>query len=232
MKSIFVDLGAFSGDTIESAMRLYPSASRFIAFEPLPEHFRILQEKFGRDERVELVNAAAACSDGSARFYRGLSPGQSGGSLCLKTNCSESEAFDVETVDLARFLRERYPDASGAILKCDIEGMEYQLLPYLIETGSISVFGTIHCEWHYDRVGVSREQHKNLVHSLNGLGFALTGENRLDEFAFYVRDRESQGRISYALGTGWSKTKLKAKARFPGIWRAIRRIREKLGIAS
>ena len=232
MKSIFVDLGAFDGDTIESAMRLYPHASRYVAFEPLPEHFQKLQEKFGRNERVVLVNAAAATRDGSARFYRGLSPGQSGGSLCAKINCSESDSFEAQTIDLARFIREQYPNAFGAVLKCDVEGMEYQLLPHLMETGVIGAFGVIHCEWHYDRVGVSREQHCGLVQALNRLGFALTGENRLDEFAFYVRDRESLGQIEYAFGVGWPKTKLKVKARFPAVWRAIRRVREGLGIAS
>lgn len=232
MKSVFVDLGAFTGDTIETAMRIFPNASRYIAFEPLPEHFRILKEKFGGNDRVLLVNAAASTRNGSATFHRGLSPGQSGGSLCVKTNCSESDAFSVETIDLARFLRDECPGIFDAVLKCDIEGMEYELLPHLIETGAIRTFGSVYCEWHYDRIAVPRDQHDGLVAQLNGLGFALTGENRLDEFAFYARDRESLGRVAYALGVGWPRTKLRAKARFPKIWGAIRFLRERLGTAS
>lgn len=225
MSKVFIDLGAFTGDTIASAKEWYPGFDKYYAFEPLPEHFLKLQEAYGACPEVELINAAADKSDGHATLFRGDSVGQSGGSLCQKSNCLTEGALDVRTLGLSGFVLEKFSPGDHVVLKCDIEGKEYEVLHDLISTGAIDRIDELFCEWHYDRVGVPKAEHDRLVALLNEHGFGMTGNNSLDEFHFVAKDWAAMGRWRYAFTKGWPKTKLKLKHRFPNAWKALRLIR-------
>jgi FkbM family methyltransferase len=221
----FLDLGAFTGDTIAAAMRWYPDRDHYIGFEPLPEHFEKLVAAYGTDSRVELINSAADVRNGEATLFRGNSSGQSGGSLCQKDNCLTEGALTVRTLRLADFLRERLTARDHVVLKMDIEGKEYEVLADLIESGAFALVDVLYCVWLYDRIGVDKRDHDRLVERLNGLGFGLTGNNSLDEFHFVAKDWAAMGRVRYAFTRGWPKTKLRLRYRFPSLWNAVRTLR-------
>lgn len=230
-KKYFIDLGAFTGDTIATAKVWYPNFDQYIGFEPLPEHFQVLTQTFANDSSVELINAAADVQEGEAVLFRGNSSGQSGGSLCQKTNCLTDNSITVKTVDLSGFLKARFTPDDHVVLKCDIEGKEYDVLPSLVDSGAIHLVDELFCEWHYDRVGVSEAAHKHLVDRLNGFGFGLTGNNSLDEFHFVAKDWADVGKMKYALTKGWPKTKLRMRYGFPVAWGVLTRIRNSLAFS-
>jgi FkbM family methyltransferase len=227
MGRYFIDLGAFTGDTLATAKRWYPGFDRYFGFEPLPEHFLKLREAYDGDPTIELVAAAADVRDGEATLYRGNSQGQSGGSLCQKDNCLTVGALTVQTRRLSSFLLERFSPADYVVLKLDIEGKEYEVFEDLMTTGALARVDVLFCEWHYDRIGVSKLEHDGLVERLNDYGFGLTGNNSLDEFHFVAKDWEKLGRWRYSFTRGWPKTKLRLRYRFPRLWNAVRTLRGK-----
>jgi FkbM family methyltransferase len=66
--SVVFDIGAHFGDTILTYERLFPSATIW-AFEPFPESFKILSQKFGNNPRIKLQQIALADSTGARTFF-------------------------------------------------------------------------------------------------------------------------------------------------------------------
>ncbi|MDR2580149.1 MAG: FkbM family methyltransferase [Fibromonadaceae bacterium] len=65
---VLIDCGAFTGDTIEEFLKL-PNMEyeRIIAFEPEPENYRILENKFS-ESKFTLINAGAWNKEGELYF--------------------------------------------------------------------------------------------------------------------------------------------------------------------
>jgi FkbM family methyltransferase len=182
-RRIFVDLGAFDGDTIELAMSLYPDTDLFVAFEPSRENLGLLRTRFMTHPRVRIVAAAAGIAD-AAQVNLYHATGTYGHSLLQsKANVSADDAEVVEMIDFSRYVSEEFEPSDHIVLKIDIEGSEYDLLERMIEQRSIDRIATLFCEWHHRRIGVSARRHRALVRRLRREGLSITGRNRYDEFA-------------------------------------------------
>ena len=209
---VFLDLGAFDGDSVELARSRFGDIDKFYAFEPLCRSFERLERRFGEWDRAVLIRAAADTRDGEQELFLGDQFGDLGGSLCPeKINCKE-ESERVLTIDLARFIRETFSEEDEILLKIDIEGKEYDLLEHLIATGTIQRISRLYCEWHWNRVAVPRARHDRLLRRLNKLGFYLTGVNSYDEFMRTRRRRDLLTRTRFALGkrAAWLKLLLRS----------------------
>jgi FkbM family methyltransferase len=180
---VFIDLGAFTGDTIDTARIRYPGLDRIYAFEPLPDSFEVLNQRFGDDPSIELFEAAASIDDGEATFYPGTTYGPIGSSLRGdKSDVDVDNGRRVRTVDFARFLSENVAADDRVSLKLDIEGAEYDLLRHMLDSGVLSLVDELFCEWHIARLDIDRQVHEELLRDLRRAGFPLTGWNELDEF--------------------------------------------------
>ena len=71
MKTAYIDLGAFDGDTIELALTKYPNLDAVYAFEPLAENFAALNRKFGGNDKIHLLQCAADVKNGESVLYCG-----------------------------------------------------------------------------------------------------------------------------------------------------------------
>ena len=67
--SVIVDGGAYSGDSTEIFLRLFPYVSRIYAFEPDPGSYRKLLDHFKCDERIVPVNSALSDKSGFSVFF-------------------------------------------------------------------------------------------------------------------------------------------------------------------
>ncbi len=84
-QAVFVDGGAYTGDTIRAFMARNPHFQRIVAFEPDAKNFRALAENFARDARIALhaaglyahattqhfqenARGSALCADGGAQI--------------------------------------------------------------------------------------------------------------------------------------------------------------------
>jgi FkbM family methyltransferase len=119
---VIVDCGANIGYTALHYKRRYPSA-RIISFEPDPEFLPLLQVNLQRNgaSDVQVVPAAAWIRDGEALW---VMEGKDGSRLADAP--SGQRTTTVRTVDLRTFLADPVD-----LLKLDIEGAEFEVVPHL-----------------------------------------------------------------------------------------------------
>jgi FkbM family methyltransferase len=182
---IFIDLGAYNGDTIKKAMHLYPDFDKYIGFEPVPELYKKAKNRFSKDPRVKIYLSAVSSSNGTKKFYISKYKGKiSKGSTLLDSktsnNIKKSKFIKVNTIDFSEFLEKNVNEYDEVVLKVDIEGEEYNLFEYMIKTNSIRFIDKIYCDWHYDKIGVSKERHDKIVSDLVFLNFSIKGNNSSD----------------------------------------------------
>lgn len=112
----FLDLGAYTGDTVELFLKVFDGRySDIIAVEPESRNFRKLSENTAGLEKVRLVNAAAGDRCGEIPFTHGAGRGGAAGK-------GKVRPVSLETVD--NLLSGRSID----IIKMDLEGAEGQAI--------------------------------------------------------------------------------------------------------
>ncbi len=117
---VFVDCGAYTGDTAEQVIRRNPAFSRIVAIEADPENFDRLTKWVGTLEapvasRINALNVAVAAKRGQLRFQAG---GGEGAKLAAEGNVV------VECVPIDDLATEAGP----TFIKMDIEGAELDAL--------------------------------------------------------------------------------------------------------
>jgi FkbM family methyltransferase len=119
---VILDCGANIGYTSLYYKRLWPAA-RIVAFEPDPQFAPILRRNLARNgaDDVEVVEAAVWTAAGRARWAM---EGKDGSRIV--SGEIAAPVVDVATVDLSRYL-----DADIDLLKVDIEGAEFDVIPHV-----------------------------------------------------------------------------------------------------
>jgi FkbM family methyltransferase len=176
-RHVFIDLGAFNGDTLDIALKYLAPIDDVYCFEPLPQHCDSMRQRFaGRG--FHFIQAAADLKDGTTLIYMGDEYGDIAAStLEGNPNCT-SESISVPTVDFPRFLRETFENwmpFPRITLKLNIEGSEYPILEKLISDGEISRITSLYCDWHWGAVRMKEEDHHSIVRQLRSLGYPLCG---------------------------------------------------------
>lgn len=148
--SLCIDLGANVGEISEGML---DRGMRVIAFEPDPATFAKLSQRLEGRDGVKLLCAAAGVSDGLAEIQRpeGWSEatlkGSPGSSLIHRGKGMDAgTATGVRVLDFASFVRglgERI-----AVLKVDIEGGEWELIPHLVQSGCLDLMDHLFVETH------------------------------------------------------------------------------------
>jgi len=122
-----VDLGANVG---LFALRAAPQADRVIAVEPAAANFELARLNCGQSawgQRIVLHKTAVAARSGSLRLY--LSEGNRGGHSLCRDHAARWLAAgweDVPAVSLGELFR-REGIERCALLKCDVEGAEFEI---------------------------------------------------------------------------------------------------------
>ncbi len=113
---IYLDLGAFNGDTVEEFLQeTCGKYKKIIAVEPAPKNFERLR-KFSFDrklENIELINAAISDKSGEGFFS------EKGG---RNPFLSDSGKYSVKTIRLDEIA------CNPTYLKIDVEGMDFEAL--------------------------------------------------------------------------------------------------------
>ncbi len=156
---IFIDLGAYNGDTINKAIKRYADVDAFIAFEPDPVTFKDLQHNVPK--RVICHNAAASDKNGTTNLY--ICPTGAMDHALISTKITVSSEFiEVEEIDFSEYIN-RFNQTDEIILKVDIEGKEYDLFRKLVRSPNFKLIKKVFCEWHYKKIGMSEEEHNEIV---------------------------------------------------------------------
>lgn len=124
------------------------------------------------------------------------------------THAGESSVMPA--LDLGRFLTARLPRAhSISLMKLDVEGGEFKLLPWLLLHGAICHLRYLHLEWHLNRLAVEER--------LSGLALRLTLHALLEEGcevppASIFHDASTQNNVGFPIPG------LLELATFHGVW--------------
>ena len=155
-RGLFIDCGSNLGQGYQQFVKHYPlSHFDYILVEPnpncLPELRRLAK---GADRTIEILAQAASTQAGSVKFF-GLeqSPTSQGASMLKEHNsryyaADERQALEVTCFSLAELIRERRGRHAAVVLKLDIEGGEYEVLPDLFEHDMHQALDAAYIEFH------------------------------------------------------------------------------------
>lgn len=137
--AVVFDVGAYEGAWLER-MAIEYDDYRLCGFEPASRAFVIAQQKLSEFDNVLVHNFGLGaecgtyplydCQRDSATFVGGLDP-----------------YIDAEMVSIAKFLQDERIE-KVALMALNIEGGEFELLPFLTSTGKIERIERIMIQWH------------------------------------------------------------------------------------
>jgi len=164
--SFVVDLGGYNGDWASLMFCRY--ACNIDIYEPHPALYNhALRPKFRHNPKVKLFNHGLAGKTDRMTLYgdgyvASLYPMQNTVSYQIADFRKASDVFE-----------ERYSDKTVDVLKLNVEGAEYEILPDLIQNFDMSNIRNIQIQFHqivddYDRKRAA------IQHDLATLGFAQT----------------------------------------------------------
>ncbi|MCL2283453.1 MAG: FkbM family methyltransferase, partial [Fibromonadales bacterium] len=121
-EEILVDCGAYTGDTVESFLKLPDMEyKKIISFEPDAENYKILSKKFEANSKIEIVNAGVFDKDGKISFS------ETGDSVsCIHEGGKSS--INIRSIDSV------CQKDAATLIKMDIEGAELPALKGAKET--------------------------------------------------------------------------------------------------
>jgi len=157
------------------------------AFDPTPRSVEwVAAREWPPGFRFHPVGVAA--HDGAARFYAPPDPSWVSHSVVPREGAAAIEVPVKRLVTLARELgHERL-----ALLKLDVEGAEYEILPDLLASGPPVDQLVIEFHHRFEGVGVARTSHA--IARLRAAGFAFVACSRgLEEWCFVHRDALGRG---------------------------------------
>jgi FkbM family methyltransferase len=130
--SVIFDIGANRGDVVAKYLEMFPKAIIY-AFEPFPDSFEILEQRFKENDSVRCFKLAIAEEEGTKSFYVNrnvdtnslLKPKQSG--LSSDKQVENLSVVTVASTTLDKFCSENNINHIN-ILKMDIQGGELAAL--------------------------------------------------------------------------------------------------------
>jgi FkbM family methyltransferase len=170
--SIALDLGANVGRITQ---QMADSGATIYAFEPNPFAFAKLQERFKDSPNVHCFQKAVLDKETTIPLYFHEFSDQDeltwsvGSSLLdFKGNVLKEKKVEVETVDLAQFIRSLGKPVD--LIKMDIEGVECKVINHLIDTGIINQVKLMLVETHDHKIPELKEETDALRKRIQDLG--------------------------------------------------------------
>lgn len=155
MNNIFIDCGAYSGDSIEEfknwSKLAFPGKHNWqlYAFEPNPKFKNYWANQ--THENLTFSDMAVWVADEELDFAVDQSETPLGSSLLTdKTNIKDSPKIKVQAFDFSEWLKQFKDDF--VVLKIDIEGAEFAVLDKMIKDGTDKIPNTMMVEFHPNKV--------------------------------------------------------------------------------
>jgi|GEM_PF-4111572 len=153
-KKLFVDLGGHTGETIERFFWEVPDAVDWdvISFEPLV--YLYLMNNTERYRNVTVIPKAAWIENTDLQFYVDESTKTRGiGSTALKGKLTGAVNYKkpvkVKAIDFAEWLKNIQAEYDYIVVKMNIEGSEYVLMPQFIERNLLDKIDELYIEVHH-----------------------------------------------------------------------------------
>ena len=150
-KNIFLDCGSNLGQGFQRFREIYGDTYDYHLYEPNPNCFLILEDKYSNIPNVYLNQLAVYNKECELVLYF-KEPLSDGASINKDHNSQEYSVEDVDgvvtkCVDLGEVI-DSFDDNTNIVLKLDVESSEYDILESLIESKIIFKLNKIYCEFH------------------------------------------------------------------------------------
>ena len=171
MRKVFLDLGAHAAISVKKFREEYPNSDEYeiISFECNPRFTEVLQNT----DDIVFYNKAAWIEDGTQDFYLGHAASSSLIYGKTRGNLDFDNPITVESVDISKWVVENFSKDDYIIMKMDIEGAEYEVLPKMIEDGSIDYVNIVYAEFHGKKVHKEREDTKKIRTAIRERGIPV-----------------------------------------------------------
>jgi len=160
MKKVFIDCGANDGCSVRKFFDLRKDAKEFFiyCFEPnekLHEYFNDIRDVIG--EKLALFPWAVSDKNQTLTLYTNPNYSCSGTTDPHKGKqpncgshfeCDKVEEQLVRAIDLAEWISDELDIQDYIILKLDVEGAEYQIVPHFIRQNTFDFVNEMYIEWH------------------------------------------------------------------------------------
>lgn len=163
-RDLAIDCGAHVGEVTQLLCR---SGAQVYAFEPNPDAFKVLENRFRSHGNVHCIQKAVLDRAGILPLYLHerclLDPvmwATASSLLEFKPNVRKDSTVLVDVIDLSAFIRSLGRKVN--VLKLDVEGVECRILKRLISDGSIDLVENIFVEIHDDKIPQLHEETKEL----------------------------------------------------------------------
>lgn len=162
-KKIFIDCGANHGQSVENFKKFWDDWKDYDihTFEANPKLFYNF-DKYKDVKNITFHPCAIWIEDGTVDFYLGK---HDGSSVCKNKrtgNLSKTPTI-VKSVDLSNWIKTNFSVDDYIILKMDIEGGEYDVIPHLLANNTFSYVNEFYIEFHNGKVGKTKDDDQNLL---------------------------------------------------------------------
>jgi FkbM family methyltransferase len=154
MKKIFIDGGARIGESISVLLDTREDLIGCDAylFECNPSHIETLNEISNNNKKYNFIvkNEAIWVEDTNKEFFISIDIWGDLGCTLLPEKTEKldrNNPLNVKCIDFAKFLNS-FSDEDYIVVKLDIEGAEYDVLNYLIDTNTITKINELYVEFH------------------------------------------------------------------------------------
>jgi len=190
---IFVDVGAHDGQTLEEVVKPRHGFDVIYAFEPMPDQYRTLRERFSDDPRVRLLNAGLADDVGARILYGDNS--QMDATLYPTKRDIPDPSFQTKCLFVrASTFFLALPAEETVVVKLNCEGAEVLILNDLIESGTIWRIHEAMIDFDIRKVDGHEHEEQEILDRLGDIGFTryvlsedvMSGETHQDRIANWL----------------------------------------------
>jgi len=149
MKRIFIDCGGYYCTSIERFMRTadYTPDTEMYSFEPNPDCHGAYEGK----DYVKLMKYACWTNNAMTVFNRKTRFGGQANSIIDNGTFNPDRKVIVQCIDFPRWFSENTAEGDDIVLKMDIEGAEYRVIPEMLNRGLFKRIRKAYMEWHDPR---------------------------------------------------------------------------------
>jgi FkbM family methyltransferase len=164
--SIVIDLGGYYGLWIDEILKKNnPHIPNIILVEPVPEFYNHLVGKYENYKKIKVINAGVSTDKNEATKTLYIS--NDGSSTNFNGNINSE--IQIKTIPIDKILSDNNINQVD-LLQINIEGDEYGLMEYMIESNIIEKFKNVQIQFH---LGIENdmERRNNIQKNLISKGF-------------------------------------------------------------
>jgi len=166
--NIYIDLGAYNGDTIKEFVKWKDISGKdnwkIYGFEPNPD---VIDQIKGCNENIpncHISNKAVWTYDGQIEFTVRPPKAPYGSTANQhKRDWGQGQIIMADCIDFSKWLTENVTEKDYVLIKCDLEGGEYETLGKVVDDGNADLVDLLMIEWHDSKVSNFKPEHRKKI---------------------------------------------------------------------